>query len=162
MVTANSGHHAIIPLHVTRFIEPCRTPFCPIATAKDPDTPLPRELPFYIDDDRITTSTEAPTIVNNTATPIPSYGMIQIAEDAPISLVSALEFERATRTTDATTYLCVFHAIDDDYTGSNNSSKIRSSLKRSKHTQSTIFRSYFLTNCLASCHQMIDFIIRSI
>ena len=118
MVTANSGHHAIIPLHVTRFIEPCRTPFCPIATATDPDTPLPRELPFHIDDDNITTSNETPAIVNNAATPIPLCGMIQIAEDAPISLVSALEFERAIRTSDATTYLCVFRAIDDDYTGS--------------------------------------------
>ena len=38
--------------------------------------------------------------------------MIQIADDAPISLVSALEFERATRTPEATTYLCVFSAID--------------------------------------------------
>ena len=44
--------------------------------------------------------------------------MIQIAEDAPISLVSALEFERATRTSEATTYLCVFRAINDDYMGS--------------------------------------------
>ena len=118
MVTANSGHHAIIPLHVTRFVEPCRTPFCPIATAKDPDMPLPRELPFHIDDDNIITSNETPAIVNNAATPIPLCGMIQIAEDAPISLISALEFERAIRTSDATTYLCVFRAIDDDYTGS--------------------------------------------
>ena len=118
MVTANSGHHAIIPLHVTRFVEPCRTPFCPIATAKDPDTPLPPELPFHIDDDNIITSNETPAIVHNAAAPIPLCGMIQIAEDAPISLVSALEFERATRTSDATTYLCVFRAIDDDYMGS--------------------------------------------
>ena len=118
MVTANSGHHAIIPLHVTRFVEPCRTPFCPIAMAKDPDTPLPRELPFHIDEDNIIATNETPIIVNNVATSTPLCGMIQIAEDAPLSLVSALEFERATRTPEATTYLCVFSAIDDDYIGS--------------------------------------------
>ena len=162
MVTANSGHHAIIPLHVTRFIEPCRTPFCPIATAKDPDTPLPRELPFHFDEDNILASNETPTIVTNTATPIPLCGMIQITDDAPISLVSALEFERTTRTSEATTYLCVFRAINDDYTGSNDLSKIRNSLNRSRNTHSTIFRSYSLTNCLTNCHQMIDFITRSI
>ena len=118
MVTANSGHHAIIPLHVTRFVEPCRTPFCPIAMAKDPDTPLPRELPFHIDEDNIIATNETPIIINNVATSTPLSGMIQIADDAPISLVSALEFERATRTPEATTYLCVFSAIDDDYVGS--------------------------------------------
>ena len=118
MVTANSGHHAIIPLHVTRFVEPCRTPFCPIAMAKDPDTPLPRELPFHIDENNIIATTETPIIVNNVATSTPLCGMIQIADDSPISLVSALEFERATRTPEATTYLCVFSAIDNDYVGS--------------------------------------------
>ena len=71
-----------------------------------------------MDDDNIITSNEAPALVNNAATPIPLCGMIQIAEDAPISLISALDFERATRTSDATTYLCVFRAIDDNYTGS--------------------------------------------
>ena len=86
--------------------------------AKDPDTPLPRELPFHIDEDNIIATNETPTIVNNVAISTPHCGMIQIADDAPISLVSALEFERATRTPEATTYLCVFSAINDDYVGS--------------------------------------------
>ena len=32
-LTTESGHHATIPLHVTRFMQPCRTPFCPVALA---------------------------------------------------------------------------------------------------------------------------------
>ena len=44
--TADSGHHAVIPLHTTRFVEPCRTPFCPMATLRDPSTPLPDKPPF--------------------------------------------------------------------------------------------------------------------
>ena len=29
--TADTGHHAIIPLQNTRFAQACRTPYCPMA-----------------------------------------------------------------------------------------------------------------------------------
>ena len=45
-LTTESGHHAIIPLHVTRFMQPCRTPFCPVALTTEPETPLPDTPPF--------------------------------------------------------------------------------------------------------------------
>ena len=44
--TANSGHHATIPLHHTRYTEPCRTPHCPMAKLTAPTTEIPHEPPF--------------------------------------------------------------------------------------------------------------------
>ena len=46
LLTTESGHHATIPLHVTRFMQPCRTPFCPVALTTEPETPLPDTPPF--------------------------------------------------------------------------------------------------------------------
>ena len=46
--TADTGHHAIIPLQNTRFAQPCRTPYCPMAQLRDPSDPLPDTLPFSL------------------------------------------------------------------------------------------------------------------
>ena len=45
-ITTESGYHATIPLHVTRFMQPCRTPFCPVALTTEPEIPLPDTPPF--------------------------------------------------------------------------------------------------------------------
>ena len=36
-LTTDSGHHATIPLRITRFMQPCSTPFCPVALATKPE-----------------------------------------------------------------------------------------------------------------------------
>ena len=46
VVTGLSGHHAIIPLHTTRLLEPCRTRYCPIALLEDP-TIIPPDYPPF-------------------------------------------------------------------------------------------------------------------
>ena len=46
--TADTGHHAIIPLQNTRFAQACRTSYCPMARLRDPPDPLPDALPFSL------------------------------------------------------------------------------------------------------------------
>ena len=45
-LTTESGHYATIPLHVTRFMQPCRTPFYPVALATELQIPLP-DIPLF-------------------------------------------------------------------------------------------------------------------
>ena len=98
MVTSLSGHHAIIPLHQTRFMELCRTPHCPIALLTDPQTPIPTTLPWGTDNNESskTENTQVPNI------PITLFsGMIRFSDQSPVQLVSAVEFARHTRKNDA-------------------------------------------------------------
>ena len=50
------------PLHVTRFMQPCRTSFCPVALTTEPETPLPDTPPFYLPDTIKSASTQLETI----------------------------------------------------------------------------------------------------
>ena len=106
--TADSGHHATIPLHTTRFVEPCRTPFCPIATLRDPSTPVPNKPPFVpLQSDTSPQFSEPISTLEQ-----PKTNFIQVSDNSPIQFVSPVEFIRHTKTSQAQTYLCVFRALD--------------------------------------------------
>ena len=62
-LTTESGYHATIPLHVTRFILPCHTPFRPVAPTTKPETPLPDTPPFQPPDAIKSASTQLATIL---------------------------------------------------------------------------------------------------
>ena len=109
VVTNASGHHAIIPLHQTRFIEPYHTPHCPIALLKDPQTPLPTTLPWGTDNNEAPHKeiAQTPNIPN-----IPFSGMIQFSDQSPVQLVSAVEFARHTRKHDAQLFIYLFRSLE--------------------------------------------------
>ena len=90
-LTTESGHHATIPLHVTRFMQPCHTPFCPVVLTTEPETPLPDTPPFQLPDTIKSASTQLETIrllvaTNSICT------MTQPDDIPPIILCSTIEF----------------------------------------------------------------------
>ena len=111
-LTTESGHHAIIPLYVTRFMQPCRTPFCPVALTTKPETPLPDTPPFQPLDTIKSVSTQLETIPLPVATNS-ICTMTQPNDTPPIILCSAIKFWRHARAADTTTYLCIFKHQDD-------------------------------------------------
>ena len=111
-LTTESGHHATIPLHVTRFMQPCRTPFCPVALTTEPETPLPDIPPFQPPDTIKSVNTQLepiplPVTTNNIC------AMTQPDDTPPIILCSAIEFWRHAKAADSTTYVCIFKQQDD-------------------------------------------------
>ena len=90
-LTTESGHHATIPLHVTRFMQPCRTPFCPVALTTEPETPLPDTPPFQLPDAIKSASTQLATIPLPVATNS-ICAITQPDDKPPIILCSAIEF----------------------------------------------------------------------
>ena len=111
-LTTDSGHHATIPLRITRFIQPCRTPFCPVALATEPEIPLPDIPPFQLPDAMKAPNTQLATIPLLVATNS-ICAMTQPDDKPPIILCSAIEFWRHARAADTTTYLCIFKQQDD-------------------------------------------------
>ena len=111
-LTTESGYHATIPLHVTRFMQPCRTPFCPVALTTEPETPLPDTPPFQLLDTIKSASTQLATILLLVATNS-ICAMTQPDDKPPIILYSAIEFWRHARAANTTTYLCIFKQQDD-------------------------------------------------
>ena len=93
-------------------MEPCRTPFCPVALTTEPETPLPDTPPFQPPDTIKSANTQLepiplPVATNNICT------MTQPDDTPPIMLCSAIEFWRYARAADTTTYLCIFKQQDD-------------------------------------------------
>ena len=95
-LTTESGHHATIPLHVTRFMQPCRTPFCLVALATEPESSLPDIPPFQLLDAVKSPSTQLTTIPLPVATNS-ICAMTQPDDKPPIILYSAIEFWRHAR-----------------------------------------------------------------
>ena len=111
--TANSGHHATIPLHCSRFTEPCRTPHCPMAKLCDPETPIPDEPPFRPpkDIDKTHDTTQETNVIQQSR-----LNIIQTTEESPISIITPLEFMRQTKTTEAQTFICMFRQTNETNT----------------------------------------------
>ena len=107
---ADSGHHAIIPLQNTRFTQPCRTAYCPIARLRDPPDPLPHTPPFVLPPPSPSTPHPPPSITETTATP--SMNLLRIPTIPPPQLVSAVEFMRHSRSSHAQLFLCVFRSLE--------------------------------------------------
>ena len=102
--TADSGHHAIIPLHSTRFVEPCRTPFCPMATLRDPHIPLPDKPPFCSLNETIKPAVHHQSGCSKSE----QTNLIQYPQNPSIQLVSPVDFVRHTKASQAQTFMCVF------------------------------------------------------
>ena len=90
-LTTESGHHATIPLHVTRFMQPCRTPFCPVALATEPEIPLPDIPLFQLLDAMKLPSTQLATLLLLGATNS-ICAITQPDDKPPIILCFAIEF----------------------------------------------------------------------
>ena len=115
IVTGPSGHHAIIPLHTTRFMEPCRTPYCPVSHLKDPESDVPDLMPFVPPPPDLASSPLPLSLPSQNAS---FSGMIQFSDDSPIELISAHDYVRHARTPDAALYICVFVKPPDEITSS--------------------------------------------
>ena len=82
--TADTGHHAIIPLQNTRFTQPCRTPYCPMAHLRDPSEPLPDTLPFSLPSSAPPNKSPTSPLTETTVTPsmnLPSHTCYSPASD---------------------------------------------------------------------------------
>ena len=108
--TADSGHHAIIPLQNTRFTQPCRTTYCPIARLRDPPDPLPHIPPFVLPPSTSSKPHSTPPITDTTATP--SMNLLRTPTISPPQLVSAVEFMRHSRSSHAQLFICVFRSLE--------------------------------------------------
>ena len=108
--TADSGHHAIIPLQNTRFTQPCRTTYCPIARLRDPPNPLPHIPPFVLPPSTSSKPHSTPPITDTTATP--SMNLLRKPTISPPQLVSAVEFMRHSRSSHAQLFICVFRSLE--------------------------------------------------
>ena len=107
--TGNTGHHAIIPLHQTRVKRACNTKYCPIAQLKEPTVPIPNSIPWVprVDGEHLDIA------VTRVCSPdIPTVGMIAISDDSPIELVSARDFARVAKASEAAVYVCVFRSVN--------------------------------------------------
>jgi len=111
--TANSGHHAMIPLHHTRFKEPCRTPHCPMAHLNDPKKPIPDEPPFRPpkDTDKTNETTQETNAIQQAR-----LNVIQTQEESPISIISAIDFKRQMKTSETQTFICMFRKVNENET----------------------------------------------
>ena len=107
--TGSTGHHAIIPLHQTRVKRTCNTKFCPIAQLKEPVTPIPNMVPWVPRADG--EHADVP-VTRVCSTDIPTVGMIAISDDSPIELVSARDFARIAKTSEAAVYVCIFRPVN--------------------------------------------------
>ena len=113
--TANSGHHATIPLHCSRFTEPCRTPHCPMAKLRDPETPIPDKPPFRPPKD-IDTNNTHDYMQETNAIQQAHLNVIQTQEESPISIISAIDFMRQVKTPETQTFVCMFRKVNENET----------------------------------------------
>ena len=121
VVTGLSGHHAIIPLHTTRLLEPCRTRYCPIASLQDPAIVTPDYPPFQLPS-RPPKAFGQPLLADVQITSFAD--MIQLASDSPVQLVNAHEYVQLARTPEAALFILVFRKPSDLILATNDATAI--------------------------------------